>query len=152
MYKRIDTVQEGDSRQMSTEKPSLKVSFLDRKQEAQPRLVLNIQNEHAVVLCEVAQAVVVREKRLSNGLGKRVEQEVHNPIEHFNEEGKLGEDPAVDVVGKARRIWRSQDHTATVALLRRILGRGQDIRVARKVRFGIDGAVGRRRLAVMRQE
>ncbi len=75
---------------MTVEKPVLKVSLLNRKQKLQPGLVLDIQNEHAVILSELPQSVVARKGELSNALGQGIKQQIQDPIEHFDQKGEFG--------------------------------------------------------------
>jgi hypothetical protein len=133
---------------MSVEKPCLKVALFDREQKSQPRLMLDVEDQDAVILSELPQSIVGGEKNLGNGLGERVKGQVKNPVEHFNKKGPFGQDSRVPIVGEARRIGSSDGYATTIPFLRGILCRIEDVRFRRK-RVGIEGAIGGRPLRVV---
>lgn len=74
---------------MASEKPSLKVILADGEQKAQPGFVLNIQNKHTVILGQFAKSGSGKGD-LGNGFGEGVKQQIEDPVEHFDQEGKFG--------------------------------------------------------------
>lgn len=89
--------------------------------------MLNVEDEHAMVLRQLPQSVVSGKGELGDGFGEGIKQKVESPIKHLDEEGEFGQNPRMDIVGKAGRIGRAHHHTAAVALLRRILGRDENV-------------------------
>ena len=137
---------------MSIEKPSLEVALLDREQKPQPRFMLDIEDQHAMILGELPQSFIRGKKGLRNGFGDSIECQIQNPIEHLDQKRPLGQDAGVPVVGKARRVGGSDDRAAAVSFLGRMCGRRvEHIRVRGEV-IRIEGAIWRRSLRVVVRE
>ena len=122
MHERVYAVQKGHGAQVSGQKPSLKIALLDGKQETQPRLVLDVQDEFAMVLSQLPQAIIRGEQDLSESLGDSIEQKIENPVEHLDQERPFGKDSGMPVVSKAGSIRRVNNHAAAISVFGWMLG------------------------------
>lgn len=74
-----------------------------------------------MILSELPQSVVGREKNLGYGFCEGVKSQIEGPVEHLDQEWPLGQYSRVPIVGEARRVGCLNDHAAQVSFLGRVL-------------------------------
>jgi len=89
---------------MSGGEEGLEVHLLDREENRKHRIVLKVENADSMLLGEFGDTVLSGIERSGDGFCGTVCCVVESPVEHFNQEGELLQDSAVQVVGKGRCV------------------------------------------------
>lgn len=82
----------------------LEVDLADKEDEAQPRFMLDIKDQNAMIFGQLPQTIVLGEEQLRQRFGDGVESQIEDPVEHFDQEGEFLENATVPVIGKPGRI------------------------------------------------
>jgi len=88
---------------MMLEKESLNVYLLNGEEEADSRIVFQVQNGDPMILRQMDDSITTLPVKGGSGLLREaVGHIVEDPVEHLDEEGKFGKDATVHVMTEAR--------------------------------------------------
>ena len=125
---RVRAVEKGQGGLMSVHEPLLHIMLRVREEKAQPAELFDLQHSQAVIFRDLPYRF--GEDFLRQNLGHAVEEICDDPVKHFNQEGKLLQDAAMQMVVELRGVWGMDDEPATSSTVRRMLE-------CREGRFGI---------------
>ena len=98
--KRVYAVEDGEEWHVAFEEPGLDFDFFQGKEQGEEGVVLRPKDLKTVLLGEIPDATTGSHDGRGKFLGDNVEEEVHGPVEHLDEEGKFAQNSRVDVSGK----------------------------------------------------
>ena len=115
----VGAVEDGQCRLMITHKPHLHVVFSPRKEELEWPVLFEFEHLQTMVFSHLP--YLLGEYLSGDDFRHAVEEVGDDPVEHFDQEGKLLEDTAVKVVCKSRGIWSVQSEATESPPLWKVL-------------------------------